>query len=182
MRLWRRRPDARLGIGKLLVGGWLTLFALSAAGAIEHESNLVVANGKRISIQYTLRLPDKTLIQTNAGAQPLRYISGYLETLPALQEALLGLKVGETKSVTLPPEKGYGVYDPKAFEEVDISKIPPEARWVGATLDAADPKGRVSHARVQEIREKTAVLNFNHPLAGKTLVFDVKILKIEDPP
>ncbi len=142
---------------------------------------MAVTNGKRISIEYTLTLPDNTQVDTNIGGEPLTYIQGGREILPALQQQLLGLEVGESKRVTLSPEEGYGAVDPNAFQEVNKDLIPEDARAVGTPLMARDASGRTHHLRVHEVKESTVVLDFNHPLAGKTLVFDVKILSIEDP-
>ncbi len=142
---------------------------------------MAVMDGKRVSIEYTLTLPDKTQVDTNVGKEPLTYTQGGQKILPAaLQKALMGLKVGETKRVTLSPEEGYGPVDPKAFQEVNKDMIPEEAHKVDAQLTARDPSGRTRPVRVHELKENTVVLDLNHPLAGKTLIFDVKVLNVED--
>ncbi len=143
---------------------------------------MTVADGNRVSIEYTLTLPDKTQVDTNVGKGPLTYTQGGQEILPALQKAILGLKVGETKNVTLSPEDGYGPVDPNALQEVNKDMIPEEARKVGTPLVTKDASGRPHRLRVQKVKEETVVLDFNHPLAGETLIFDVKVLKIEDSP
>jgi FKBP-type peptidyl-prolyl cis-trans isomerase SlyD len=77
------------------------------------------------------------------------------------------------------PEEGYGLSDPKAVQEVRREKIPAEAQQVGATLMTKAPDGRTLPMRIQEIREKTVIVDFNHPLAGKTLNFDVKVTDVK---
>jgi len=87
--------------------------------------------------------------------------------------------VGDKKTIKVKPEDGYGEVDPNAVQEVEKSRIPPEALVIGTPLEGTDPSGQPIHARVREIKEKTVILDLNHPLAGKTLFFDVKILGIQ---
>jgi len=177
-----RAEKRRVGLRETLVGIVITLFTFASAPAGEEKDTMTVADGNRVSIEYTLTLPDKTPVDTNVGKEPLTYTQGGQEILPGLQKALLGLKEGETKRVTLSPEEGYGPVNPNALQEVNKDLIPEEALKVGTPLVTRDSSGRPRRLRVQEIKEETVVLDFNHPLAGKTLIFDVKVLKIKDSP
>jgi FKBP-type peptidyl-prolyl cis-trans isomerase SlyD len=89
------------------------------------------------------------------------------------------MKVGEQKKISVKPEEGYGLSDRKAVQEVLREKIPTESQQVGATLMTKAPDGRAIPMRIQEIREKTVIVDFNHPLAGKTLNFDVKVTDLK---
>jgi FKBP-type peptidyl-prolyl cis-trans isomerase SlyD len=140
---------------------------------------VTVSAGEEISIEYTLKLEDKTTVDSNVGGEPLKFIQGKHEIIPGLETALDGLKVGDTKTIKVKPEDAYGEVDPNAVQEVEKSRIPPEALVIGTPLEGTDPSGRPIHARVREIKEKTVILDLNHPLAGKTLLFDVKILGIQ---
>ncbi|MBI3812350.1 MAG: peptidylprolyl isomerase [Nitrospirae bacterium] len=151
--------------------------ALGQAG--EKAEPMTVSAGKEITIEYTLKLEDKTTIDSNVGAEPLKFIQGDHLIIPGLETALEGLKVGDKKNVQVKPEDGYGPVDPNAFQEVEKSRVPPEALVIGTPLDGRDPSGRPIHARVSEIKPSTVVLDMNHPLAGKTLFFEVKILDIQ---
>lgn len=153
---------------------------LSQAG--EKAKPMTVSAGEEITIEYTLKLDDKTTIDSNVGAEPLKFIQGDHRILPGLETALEGLKVGDKKNVQVKPEDGYGPVDPNAFQEVEKSRVPPEALVVGTPLEGRDPSGQPIHARVREIKESTVVLDMNHPLAGKTLFFEVKILNIQKAP
>ncbi len=84
--------------------------------------------------------------------------------------------------MTLSPEEGYGAVNPNALQEVNKDLIPEEDRKVGKWVEARDASGRTRRLRVHEVKEDTVVLDLNHLLAGKTLIFDVKVLKIEDSP
>ncbi|MHC4505786.1 MAG: FKBP-type peptidyl-prolyl cis-trans isomerase, partial [Planctomycetota bacterium] len=86
---------------------------------------------------------------------------------------------GEAKQVKITPDEGYGQVNPAAFTEVPLSELPEDAREPGMALMAQDDQGRVQRLRVHKVEGDTATLDFNHPLAGKTLLFDVKILEIQ---
>jgi len=81
--------------------------------------------------------------------------------------------------VTLSPKEGYGEIDPKAVREVPLAEIPEAARKVDAVLIGVDADGNQRPVRVQKVEADKATLDLNHPLAGRTLTFDVKVLKIE---
>ena len=157
----------------------VTGYSLGLAKTQEETTQNRISNGKLISIEYTLTLDDKKVIDSNVGGQPLDFTQGSHQIIPGLETALEGMKVGESKQVTVAPEQAYGPVNPKAIQEVQIDKIPEEARKVGSQLQAKSPDGRMVHPRVVEVKEKVVMLDFNHPLAGKKLFFDVKILDIK---
>jgi FKBP-type peptidyl-prolyl cis-trans isomerase 2 len=145
----------------------------------ETEETIVIENGKSVSIEYTLKLDDGTAVDSNVGEDPLTFTQGSSEILPALEEALLGHRVGDTKEVKLTAEQGYGPINPEAYQEVQLEMVPEDARTVGITLVATGPDGQQQPIRVREVREETIILDFNHPLAGQALNFDIKVLSIE---
>jgi FKBP-type peptidyl-prolyl cis-trans isomerase SlyD len=145
----------------------------------EGVSPITVSEGKSISMEYTLTLENKEVLDTNVGGEPLTFTQGSHQIIPGLETALDGMKAGDSKQVTIAPEQGYGEVNPQAIQEVPIDQIPPDARKVGVQLQGKDGQGRMVHPTVTEIKEQVVVLDFNHPLAGKTLYFDVKVLDIK---
>ncbi len=143
------------------------------------ESANTVSSGKEVSLEYTLKLADNKVVDTNVGQDPLTYTQGSGQLISGLESKLEGMAVGETKQVTVVPEDGYGSVNPQAFQEVPKENIPAEAMKVGTELIGRDAQGRVVRPRVSEIKDKTVVLDFNHPLAGQTLYFDVKVLDVK---
>lgn len=131
--------------------------------------------GSVVSLNYTVSLPDGTVVHSNVDDHPIKYRQGDGKLLPALEAALVGLAAGDEKSVTLPPEDTYPV-DDDAFQEVPLTQVPEDVRQVGAVFRPVESRGSI---RVAEINEGTALLDFNHPLAGKTLTYDVTILSVE---
>ncbi|MCA9457830.1 MAG: peptidylprolyl isomerase [Nitrospiraceae bacterium] len=169
---------ARVVCCSLLVASAMTTSA--QADSQEGGSPMTVSEGKSISMEYTLTLENKEVLDSNVGGEPLTFTQGSHQIIPGLETALDGMKAGERKQVTVAPEQGYGKVDPQAIQEVPIDQIPPDARKVGVQLQGKDGQGRVVHPTVTEVKEQVVVLDFNHPLAGKTLYFDVKILDIKN--
>ncbi len=131
--------------------------------------------GKVVSLRYTVSLPDDKVVHTNEGGDPIKYKHGDGKLLPALEAALVGLSTGDQESVTLPPEDAYP-FKEDAIQEMPLARIPEDSRKVGAVFRPMESRGSV---RVAEINGNIAVLDFNHPLAGKTLTYDVTILSVE---
>lgn len=138
-----------------------------------------VEDGKRVSLEYTLRLDDQSVVESNVGKPPLQYTHGSHEIIPGLEQALSGLDEGDVQQVTVAPEDAYGPVKPEGFHEIEKSRVPEGARKVGAQLVARDQEGHERRLRVHEVRDDTLVVDLNHPLAGKTLIFDVKVLAVE---
>ena len=138
----------------------------------------MIEKGKQVAIEYSVFLEDKTKVDSNVGQDPLTFLFGKQQILPALEEHLRGLNVGDTKQVTLQPEQAYGSVNPEAFKEIDASLIPEDLRYEGALLVVNDEHFGEMLIRIDSLAREKAILDFNHPLAGKTLTFDVKILDV----
>lgn len=154
------------------------LFSIGAALAQEDQSS-VVEEGKQVTIEYTLSLDDGTAVDGNVGGEPFVYQHGQGQLPPALEQELAGLKVNDTKEIRLSPEEGFGPVNPDAFQNIAPEAIPEEGRKVGTVLMASDPSGNQRPVRVHEVHPDRIVLDFNHPLAGKHLNFDVRVLDVE---
>lgn len=153
--------------------------APSASTGQDAEAPKVVANGRQVAIEYTLRV-DGEVADTNVGEEPVVFEQGNHQILPALEEALEGMSVGESKKVALSSEQGYGPVDPERFKTVPAEQVPEEARKAGAQLLARTPEGQPMPVRVHEVKGDEIVMDFNHPLAGRPLQFDVKILDVRE--
>jgi len=150
------------------------------AQAATPEADMTVSMGKEVSIEYALSFEDRKVFESNAGGEPLKFVYGLHQIIPGLENAVEGMKVGDSKEVMVKPEDAYGQIDKDAFVEVKKELIPEEALAVGAHLQSRDANGIAINLQVAEVKEETVVLDANHPLAGKTLYFDVKILDIKD--
>ena len=145
------------------------------------SDTLQVRNGQVVSMDYSLHIEGE-LIDTSDGREPLDYLHGAGNIIPGLESALDGMAVGESKNVIVAPKDGYGELDPKAFMEVPRSQFPSNIPTeVGTELQLQDQSGQPMYARIEEVGDETLRLNFNHPLAGKELHFDVKIVAMREP-
>jgi FKBP-type peptidyl-prolyl cis-trans isomerase 2 len=152
-----------------------------SSSALHAEETKVITEGSKVSLEYTLALDSGETVDSNAGDEqdPLVYTQGNNEIIPGLESELNGMAVGDEKKVTLEPEEAYGPVNPDAFQEVPLEQLPEDARQEGQLLIMQDQQGNKQQIRVSEIREETALLDLNHPLAGKTLHFDVKVLDVQ---
>jgi FKBP-type peptidyl-prolyl cis-trans isomerase 2 len=138
-----------------------------------------IGSGSTVKLEYTLTDDKGTLLDTNKGKEPLAYTHGQGQIIPGLEKALSGLRTGDAKHVVIRPEEAYGPIKPEAVVEVPKERIPEKLQTVGAHLLGQNKDGQPLQAFVKEVKEKTIVLDTNHPLAGKALTFDVKIVGVE---
>ena len=135
--------------------------------------------GKKIKFDYVLSV-DGEILETSKEDGPMEYSQGDNTLVPGLAKALEGMQVGEEKTVVVSVEDGFGPVDAQAIQEVPKSMISPDIELKeGLLLQMNDPSGNIFPATVKEIKETTVVMDFNHPLAGKELTFDVKIIDIQ---
>ncbi len=135
---------------------------------------------KVVTLAYQIRNPQGEVLEDTAD-HPLQYIQGIGQLLPALEQALEGKEPGDEVEITLTPDQAFGEYD-----EAQIQAIPREAFGEGMDLKP----GMVLYARteeghqipflVREVREDVVIADFNHPLAGETLTFQLKVLEVRD--
>ena len=145
------------------------------------DKPLTVANDIVVTLEYTLRLDDGDVVSTSEDGGPLEFVQGRGEIIPGLEQALYGMAMGEEKDVTVPPLDGYGTRNPDALQTFPRDAFPPDvALEPGTGLRMRDPSGRVVVAYVWEVLPDGVVLDFNHPLAGETLHFHVKIADMRE--
>lgn len=166
-----------------VVIGVVLALSLGVASAQQKEQTAspAIEDGSKVELEYTLTDDGGSVLDSNKGAEPLTYTQGQQQIIPGLEKALTGMHAGEAKKVTIPPADAYGEVNPAAVAEVPKDRIPPDALTVGKELVARNQGGESRTVRIKEIREKTVVIDLNHPLAGKTLVFDVKVVGVAPP-
>lgn len=140
------------------------------------DTKLTVADGMVVSLDYTLRLDDGEVIDSSDGHETLQFLQGQGQIIPGLEQALYGMTVGEEKDVEVAPADAYGETDPDAYQMVPNDTFPADIELSeGMGLRMRDEEGDPVEAYVADIRPEGVLLDFNHPLAGKTLFFQVKI-------
>ena len=152
------------------------IFITNSQGKAE---SLTIHNGSLVAFDYTLTVDGK-VVDTSKGKSPLEYTQGDGKLIPGLTKQMEGMRVGYEKTIEVKPEEGYGNPDPTAFKEVPVSSLPANTKpEIGMNFQAKDDAGRVFNARISQVKDNTVIMDFNHPLAGKTLIFNVKIISIK---
>ena len=158
--------------------GMVVMMTLAGAAAGK-RGKTAIENGKKVTFDYTLTVDGK-VVDSSKDHGPFQYQHGEKNIILGLSKQLEGLHIGEEKAIVIAPEDAYGTVDPKAFQEIPRSRLPKNINLhIGTQLQAQSPDGRVILVTVSQLKGDQVVLNFNHPLAGKELHFQVKILNIQ---
>jgi len=137
-----------------------------------------VESGKTITVNYTGKFEDGTVFDSSLddGREPLHTVLGSGNLIPGFEKGLLGMNEGEKKTLTLDAVEGYGEYLKGLVTVIEKDKVP-EGVKVGQVLQSQGPRG-VMNVTVKEITDKGVKVDANHPLAGKTLIFDLEVVKV----
>ncbi|MBI5548892.1 MAG: peptidylprolyl isomerase [Deltaproteobacteria bacterium] len=128
-----------------------------------------------VSLDYSLHLGDGAVVDTSAGGEPLTYMHGTGQIIPGLEKQLEGMDVGETRQLVVPPADGYGELDPASVQEVTRNHFGDRELKAGDEFVAIDDQHHEIPVRIQKVTGDMVTVDFNHPLAGKTLHFSVTV-------
>jgi FKBP-type peptidyl-prolyl cis-trans isomerase SlyD len=144
-------------------------------------SESTIQPNTRVLVDYELRDDEGDLLDASEaeGGQPIEYIHGYGMIVPGLESALVGLKAGDEREVVVPAEAGYGEYDESLVLQIDRAEFPePKEVEVGDEFIAESPEGEEIAMNVVEVHDDVVVVDANHPLAGMTLRYNVKVREV----
>ena len=145
------------------------------------ETNPAVSDGMVVSLEYTLQLEDDTMIDSSEGKPALQFVQGQQQIVPGLERALYGMQVGDEKDVVVEPADGYGERNPEASQVVGRDAFQEDMELEsGMPIRVSDGSGRTATAFVADVTPETVKLDFNHPLAGETLYFQVEIAGLRE--
>lgn len=134
--------------------------------------------GDTVRIHYEGRLEDGTVFDSSRDRGPLEFVAGGEELIKGVSLGVVGMSEGNKKELVVPPENGYGEPQPELVLDVPRSALPQEvAPEVGMTLNARNASGQSFAVLITEVKKDSVVVDANHPLAGKTLVFAVELLE-----
>ena len=132
--------------------------------------------GDTVKVNYTGRLENGNVFDSSEGRKPLEFTVGNGQLIPGFENAVIGMQEGESKTVTISPEDGYGPHREDFVMDISRNRlgqdIEPE---VGMQLQVTDEKGRAIPAFIAAMDETFIKIDANHPLAGQTLIFDIQI-------
>lgn len=139
----------------------------------------VVAKGNKVSIDYTGKFDDGIVFDSSEGKEPITFTVGGGQVIKGFDDAVVGMKKGEQKHITITPGEGYGERDEKLQQHVPRTVFPPEMKLEkGMGFSFKTPQGQVIHATITEANSESVTVDMNHPLAGRNLVFDLKVVDI----
>lgn len=135
--------------------------------------------GDRVKVHYVGSLEDGKIFGSSSPAEPFEFIIGQQSILPAFEQAVIGMTVGETKKIEVPPEQGYGPFRKELVFSIPKSEMPDEiALEEGKVLRIRLSDGNYAFATIMQITEDKIILDGNDPLAGRTLFFDITLVEI----
>jgi FKBP-type peptidyl-prolyl cis-trans isomerase SlyD len=159
------------------------MVVIESAGLMESETMRMamddrVQENDVVTIHYTLTVDDEIWDSTEGEfMEPIQFLIGQGLLIPGLEQALYGMQIGERRHIHLGPEMAYGELDEESFATVRKKDMPPEVPLEeGVELEMSDDEGDVIVGRISQVKGDKVLLDFNHPLAGKNLDFEIEIL------
>ena len=148
-------------------------------GTIAEGGSAMIEQGKTVKFDYTLTVDGQT-VDTSKGKEPLEYVQGSGSIIPGLEKQMVGLKEGDSRKFSIAAKDAYGEINPELLQEVPKSVFPPDLELKkGMMVPLQNNDGKPIPAMVEEVKEESVVFNFNHPLAGKDLLFDVTVVEVK---
>lgn len=141
---------------------------------------VVIGEGKRVTLHFSVSLMDGSVVDTTKEKDPATFNVGDGNLLPGFEQSLFGLKAGDKRSIYLQAEQAFGEPNEKNVQHMQRSRFSDMELEEGLVLSFADPNGGELPGVVKKITEELVVIDFNHPLAGSDLTFDVEIINVVD--
>lgn len=135
-------------------------------------------NGDTVRVHYTGTLADGTEFDTSRGRDPISFTLGDGDVIPGFETAVTELEVGQSATVTIPAAEAYGARNEDALQQFPLEAFGESVPQVGWGVELQNPQGQRVNAMVVEIGDETVTLDFNHPLAGQDLTFDLELVQI----
>lgn len=138
-----------------------------------------VKNGDTIKINYRGTLDDGTVFDSSEGREPLQFEVGSGMVIPGFDKGVLGMSIGQKKTINIPVEEAYGPVQDEMFMEFPIERFPADMKpEVGMSLNMSNGSGQAIPVVIAEVLDEVVVLDANHPLAGEDLTFDLELVEI----
>jgi peptidylprolyl isomerase len=138
--------------------------------------------GDNVKVHYTGTLSDGTVFDSSAGLEPLSFAVGSGQVIPGFDEAVVGMQVGESKTVHIPVEKAYGCRNEELVLQAPVEQIPPDLNpEVGMRLEMGGANGEILRVMVTDLTDSHITLDANPPLAGEDLHFAIELVELKGP-
>jgi FKBP-type peptidyl-prolyl cis-trans isomerase SlpA len=141
-----------------------------------------VKENNTVKVHYTGRLSDGRVFDSSEGKDPLEFTLGKGQMIPGFEKGVIDMKLNQKKTITISEEEGYGSVNDDLRQEVQKSELPEDLTpEVGMGLVAKSANGQETNLRVVKVEEDSIIIDGNHPLAGKDLIFDLEVVAIKNP-
>lgn len=144
------------------------------------QSESPIADDKVVTFHYKLRDAEESFTESSAGREPVVYLHGRANIVPGLEREMTGKTSGGRFTTTIPPEHAYGLRDESAVQRVPIKHLATRGKLSPGQVVGVNTSQGMRQARVLKIGHFNVDLDLNHPLAGKTLIFDIEIVEVRD--
>jgi FKBP-type peptidyl-prolyl cis-trans isomerase 2 len=177
---WLKVPVLKTGVRQRTVSSNLTA---SAIFVYKGEKMNEVKKGDTISVHYRGTLDDGSEFDNSYDrGEPMTIQAGMGNLIPGFDNALLGMSVGDTKTVNIEPENAYGQRNAEAQQTIPRDRFPEDFDLTpGTAVQGQNPQGNMFMATVESVLDDTVVLDLNHPLAGKNLSFEIELMNMSNP-
>lgn len=139
-----------------------------------------VKENNTVKVHYTGKLSDGQIFDSSEGKEPLEFTLGQGQLIPGFEKGLIDMKLNEKKTITLAKEEAYGEPNQELIHEVQKSQLPQDMEpQVGMGLVTKTQDGQEMNLVIVDVKEETVIIDGNHPLAGKELIFDLEVVEIK---
>ena len=159
----------------LIIAMLLVVMLVSGCGGSE-----IAETGDTVKVHYTGRLQDGTVFDRSVGSEPLEFTLGQRQMIPGFEQAVIGMKIGESKTVTIPVDEAYGPRRDDMIVETERSELSESINpQIGMQLQMTQSGGSIIVVTIIDVSETTITIDANHALAGHDLIFDIELVEIE---
>ncbi len=147
---------------------------------INYSMSQVKANNT-VKVHYTGKLADGQVFDTSEGKEPIEFVLGQGRLIPGFEQGLIDMKLNEKKTISIAKEEAYGEVNEQLIQEIERANLPQDMEpKVGMGLVSKSPEGQEMNLMIIEVKEESVVIDGNHPLAGRDLVFDLEVVEIKE--
>jgi peptidylprolyl isomerase len=139
-------------------------------------------NGHFVKIHYAIKLPDGRIMGASSGNKPLGFTIGKGKVLKGLEQGVIGMQTGQSRTIVVPPDQGYGQRNPELVITVNREELPTQNDIkVGRTVQYMNESGAMVNFLIIAADQDTVTLDANHPFAGQELIYEVTMISVEEP-
>lgn len=146
---------------------------------IRRGHKMPVKKGDKVKVDYTGTLQSGAIFDSSKGREPITFEAGSGQVIKGFDQAVIGMEKGQEKTITIKPEEAYGMPDQELIRKIPRSQLPPGPQpKPGMMLLMGTTDGQRMPAKITKVDETEVTIDLNHPLSGKTLIFQIKIVEI----